>query len=108
MGLAAVFLLRGKQNGASVLLGGLAYWLPTLLFVWRVFSRANLKAVKQFVILFFLGEGAKLFLSAVLFVLIVKYLPVTVSHTLIGYVGAIVAFWVASFVFLSRHPGASI
>lgn len=108
IGLAvAVWLLRGTQESFSILLGGLAYGLPTLAFVWRVFSRANIRAVKQFLALFFAGEIAKLIISAVLFILIVKYLPVTVLPVLIGFIGAIVAFWVASIFFLSRHQGVS-
>lgn len=109
MGLAVVlFLLRGMQNGLEALLGGLAYWLPTLAFVWRVFAKASVRGAKQFMVMFFLGEGAKLLLSAVLFLLIVKYLPVTVLPVLMGYIGAIVAFWVASIFFLTRNQGASL
>lgn len=59
MGLAVVlFLLRGIQNGVSTLLGGLAYWLPTYAFVWPVFSKASMRAAKQFVIAFFCRRGS--------------------------------------------------
>jgi ATP synthase protein I len=109
VGLAVIlFLLRGMQNGISTLLGGLAYWLPTLVFVWRVFARASMRNGKEFIVAFFAGEVAKLLLSAIFFVLIMKYLPVTLLPVLVGYVGAIVAFWVASVVFLFRHPGVSL
>jgi ATP synthase protein I len=108
VGLAVlVFLLRGIHNGVSVLLGGLANWLPTYAFVWRIFSRASMRAAKQFVIAFFAGEAVKLLVSAILFLLIVKYLPVNTIYVLIGFVGAIIAFWVASFTFLSRNQGVS-
>lgn len=108
MGLAVVlFLLRGMQNGFSALMGGLAYWLPTCAFVWRIFARANVRAAKQFVIAFFAGEAAKLLISAILFLLIVKYLPVNTLSVLIGFIGAIVAFWIASFTFLSQNQGVS-
>jgi len=107
VGLALVlFLLRGIQSGFSALLGGLAYWLPTLLFVWRVFARASVQTAKQFLLLFVAGEGVKLLLSAVLFVLIVKMMPVNVLSVLIGFVGAVVSFWIASLCFL-KHEGAS-
>ena len=66
MGLALVlFLLQGVRSGLSTLAGGLAYWLPTLLFVWRVFTRAGAQAAKQFLMLFVAGEGVKLMLSAI-------------------------------------------
>lgn len=104
MGLSVVlFLLRGIQNGISTLLGGLAYWLPTFAFVWRIFARANIRAAKEFVVTFFVGEATKLFASAILFLLIVKYLPVSILSSMFGYVSAIVAFWIASVFFLTRH-----
>lgn len=109
MGLAVLlFILRGLQGGLSTLLGGLAYWVPTFLFIWRVFARASARAVNQFVIVFFTGETVKLFLSAALFVVIVKYLPVSIGSLLIGYIGAIVAFWIASVIFLSRQQEVSL
>lgn len=104
MGLAVVLLLlRGLQNGISAFLGGLAYWLPTLAFVWRVFARANMRAAKQFVALFFAGEATKLILSAILFVFMAKYLPVSTPSLMAGYLGAIIAFWMSSIYFLSRN-----
>lgn len=107
VGLALVlFLLQGMRSGLSALSGGLACWLPTLLFVWRVFSR-NVRAAKQFIFLFIVSEGIKLLLSAVLFVIIVEYLPVNVVSVLIGFVGAIAAFWVASLLLLVKHEGVA-
>ncbi len=108
VGLALVlFLLRGIQSGISAMLGGLAYWLPTLFFVWRVFARTTARAAKQFLVAFIAGEGVKLLLSAVLFVLIVKNLPVSILSVLAGFVGAVVSFWVASLFFLARHEGVT-
>lgn len=108
MGLALVlFLLRDIQSGLSALLGGLAYWLPTLLFVWRVFAKTTTQAAKRFLMMFTAGEIVKLLLSAILFVLVVKYLPVNVLSTLIGFAGAVVSFWIASMLLLTRHQGAS-
>jgi len=97
-----VFILKGTHNGLSALLGGCAYVLPNLLFVWRVFRYASLRQIEKFMAAFFFGETMKLLLSAILFVLIVKYLSVQVVWTLVGYIGAIVAFWVASYVCLSK------
>ncbi len=106
VGLAGfIMAFRGMQHGVSVLLGGLAYWFPTLAFVWRIFRRSNLSSPQQFVVIFFAGEIFKLLLSAILFLLIVKNLSVNVLSTLIGFAGAIAAFWIASFLFINRHPG---
>lgn len=104
MGLALIlFLLQGIRGGISALLGGLAYWLPTLVLVWRVFAQTGARAAKKFVIAFAVGEATKLFLSAFLFLLIVKYLPVNTLSVLIGFVGAVIAFWIASLILLVRN-----
>ena len=106
MGLALLlFLFKGMQAGISTFLGGLAYCVPNFLFVWRVFARASVRAARQFAVTFFLGEGVKLVLGALLFVAVVKYLPVTMSYALTGYIAAILSFWIVSFFFLSRQGG---
>jgi ATP synthase protein I len=103
IGLALVLLfIQGIRSGLSVALGGLAYWLPTLLFVWRVFARTTARAARQFMVAFVLGETIKLFLSAILFVLIVKYLPVQLLSVLIGFVGAVIAFWISAVILLTK------
>jgi ATP synthase protein I len=91
---AAVLLIQGAQTAFSVLLGGLCYWLPTLVFATRIFKFATARQAKQFVAAFFVGEMLKLMLSAILFVFSAKYLPVMALAMMVGYMGAIVAFWV--------------
>jgi ATP synthase protein I len=90
------------QSGISTLLGGLAYCVPNLMFVWRVFARTSAQAARSFLVAFFAGEVSKLFLSAIFFVLIVKYMAVDFKFVLAGYICAIVAFWVASFIFMAQ------
>ncbi len=107
-GLALImFLLYGFYSGFSTLLGGLAYCVPNLLFVWRVFSYAGTSesAGRRFMVAFFAGELLKIFFSAILFLLIVKYLPIDLLPVLIGFIGAIVSFWIVSAVYLSRDGG---
>lgn len=108
LGLAVlVGLLQGVQKGLSVLSGGLAYWVPTLLFVWRVSRHAGARAAVRFVVTFFAGEFIKLFLSGVLFVMAVKYLSIDMLYGIAGLIGAIIAFWITSLISLSRQ-GAKI
>lgn len=85
--------LAGLHSGLSVLLGGLCYCIPNLLFVWRVFRYAGAQQMNQFVAAFFAGEMIKLFLSAILFIIVVKTLAVSLLSVLVGFIGAIVAFW---------------
>jgi ATP synthase protein I len=98
-----ILVLKGVQSSTSALLGGLAYVLPNVMFVWRVFARTSAAEAQRFLVAFVVGEATKLTLSAVLFVMIVKYLPVILLPTLGGYIAAIVAFWLVSFVFMSQE-----
>ena len=96
-------IARGFNSGFSVLAGGMAYGLPNLVFVWRVFRFVGAKQMNRFVVAFFLGEMMKLLLSAVLFLMIVKYLSVSLLSGLVGFVGAIVSFWVVCMLHFSKQ-----
>lgn len=87
----------GIRCGYSVLLGGLAYVLPNLIFVWRVFKYSGAAQMTQFMAAFLFGEMFKLVLAAFLFLMIVKHLPVSLLSVLVGFIGAIVSFWIACF-----------
>ena len=87
-------LISGITSGFSVLLGGLAYGIPNLLFVWRVFRYAGAQQMTQFAAAFFAGEAFKLILGGILFLIIVKTLPVSLLSVLVGFIGAIVSFWI--------------
>ena len=97
--------VKGIQSGWSTFLGGLAYWVPAFLFIWRVFAKPFARAARAFVVKFIAGEVVKLFLSGILFLLIVNYLPVQAVYVMVGFVGAIVAFWVSSLFLLTEQPG---
>ena len=104
-GLALIcVLLQDVHSGYSVFLGGLAYCLPNFGFVWRVFARTSARAARQFLLGFLTGEVLKLFMSGILFVLVLRYLPVLLLPTLMGFISAVIAFWVASFFLLTRLP----
>lgn len=106
--LAGVFLLAtaalyfGRHQAFSVLAGGLAYGLPNLFFVWRVFRYAGASEMHKFIAAFFIGEMLKLFLSGILFIFIVNYLQVSLLSALIGFAGAIISFWIVCIVHFSR------
>lgn len=88
-----ILLVEGLNKGLSTFLGGSSYILPNFVFAWRIFSHSGPGLSERFMIHFLLGELAKLILSAVLFILIVKYLPVTIVFVLAGYAIAIFSFW---------------
>jgi ATP synthase protein I len=86
-------LVNGILSGYSMLAGGMAYCLPSLAFVWLVFRFTGAQQMVAFLSAFFVGEMLKLIISAILFLLIVKYLPHSLLSVLVGYIGAIVSFW---------------
>jgi len=96
-------LIKGKISGFSVFAGGMAYGLPNLVFVWRVFRYSGAQQMTQFMVAFFIGEMVKLFLSAILFIVIVKYLPVSLLSVLVGFIGAIISFWIVCMWHFSRQ-----
>jgi len=100
-----ITLIQGIQRGGSTLIGGLTYWVPTLFFLWRVSAHAAARAAARFVVAFFTGEIIKLFLSGVLFVFAVKFLSIDMLYGLIGLMGAIIAFWIASITSVLSSEG---
>jgi ATP synthase protein I len=98
--------IEGVNSGISFLLGGLAYCLPSFVFVWHVFRYVGAQQMTQFVVAFFAGEAIKLILSSLLFLFIVKYLPVSLLSVLIGFIGAIISFWIICLVQFSKPSKA--
>ncbi len=88
-----ITFVEGVSKGLSTFLGGSTYILPQFIFAWRVFSYARLQQAGQFMVAFFLGEFAKLVLSAILFILIVNHLSVIPVFAITGYIFAIISFW---------------
>jgi len=96
-------LIKGTTSGYSVFLGGMAYGLPNLIFVWGVFRFVGAQQMTQFLMAFMAGEMFKLFISAILFLVIVKYLPVSLLSVLVGFVAAIISFWVVCMLQFSKQ-----
>jgi ATP synthase protein I len=95
LGLAAItWPVQGIQAAFSVFLGGLCYWLPTFIFAMSIFRFTAVRQAKEFIIAFFIGEVVKLMLSGSLFLFCIKYLPVSALPLIVGYIGAILAFWI--------------
>lgn len=79
----------------SIGLGGCVWILPNFYFAYKLFHRIETRA-KNFVSVFYRTELLKLVLSALLFIAIVKWLPVTLSAILIGYFISFATFWVTA------------
>jgi ATP synthase protein I len=88
-----ILLIAGLHKGLSAFLGGSSYIIPNFIFAWRVFSYSGPHLSDRFMFAFLLGEFTKLILSAILFILIVKYVPVNMIFVMTGYAIAIFSFW---------------
>ncbi len=93
------WLFKDIKAGYSALLGGLACVIPSLYFVKKLFSSKE-RSMKKIMFDFYIGEFSKLLLSAVLLVLIFKYLPVKLIPLITGFIGAYMAIWLAPLVLL--------
>ena len=91
-----VGVIKGMSKGWAVCLGGLAYWLPTVMFFWCVSAFTGARAATRFIIAFFAGETVKLILSCVLFLVALRYCQTYLLYQLIGFMSAIVGFWIVS------------
>ena len=88
-----IMLFQGLNKGLSTFLGASAYLLPNFIFAFRIFANSASQATDRFMIAFFLGELTKLIVSALLFILVVKYVNVNLIFVMTGYAIAIFSFW---------------
>ena len=88
-------VLMGTAEAESVLVGGLAGFLPNLFFAAK-FGRSNPKRTAQEVVrAFYVGEALKLLLTGSLFVLIFQIPGISFMPLFIGFVSVIMVFWFA-------------
>ena len=97
VGLTIILMVfTGIYKGLSAFIGSMTYWVPTFIFMWRATAHSGARAAKRFVIVFFTGEAVKLLTCGILFVIAVRSLHTELFYTMIGLIGAIIAFWIAS------------
>ncbi len=96
--IAAGWLLGGLKESLSTLLGGVACVVPRLYFARRLFSRTSARDAKKIIMSFYIGEVVKLALSAVMVLLIIKFITVAIVPFITGFVGAQFGFWLAPMV----------
>lgn len=89
------YLLVSITASRSALLGGLAIVLPSLGFAFWLFRVTAARAVRKILMVFYVGETAKILLSAVLAVVFMRFLSVDLLPFGIGFVAALVGFWIA-------------
>lgn len=88
-------IFQGFSSAGSVLLGGIVYILPNLVFARRFFTYFNASHPEKIVKRFYLGELFKLLLTGLLFILTISFIPVKEFAFFIGFIAALFAFWLA-------------
>ncbi len=88
------FLAGGLGNAKSPGLGGLIALLANFLFAYWVQLASN-KSPRKMLQYFYIGEFAKIFLTVVLFILVVQIPGVQLLTLLIGYAVVLSAHWFA-------------
>ena len=89
------FLLSGSADAQSVLVGGLAGFLPNLFFAAKFGHHDPKKSAQEVVRAFYVGEALKLVLTGVLFVLIFQIPGISFMPLFIGFVSVMMVFWFA-------------
>ncbi len=88
------------QSGLGVLSGGLSAVIPNALFAVIAFRHAGARANKKVVQSFFVGEGVKLILTAVLLVLALLVTNFNPVWLLVGFVLTVIMQWIAPILYL--------
>lgn len=85
--MAIVFaILQGISAGYSALLGALCACLPSLAFILFVFRRKHLHNTQPSVSPFFKAEAIKFILIAILFIAILRFIPITAMSFLLTFI----------------------
>jgi ATP synthase protein I len=94
------FLVSQTDAALAALLGSFSALIPNALFGWIAFRYAGARANQQVVKSFFVGEGVKLVLTAVLLSLVLLLTNSNALWLLTGFILAVVAQWIAPILFL--------
>ncbi len=96
-------IFQSRYLAYSTWAGGMCYWIPTALFLWRATAYAGARMAMLFMTAFFAGEIVKLVLSALLFLIVVKNGSADVIYSLLGLMVAIAAYSVTSVVSVMKR-----
>ena len=89
------FLVAGQTLSFSILMGGLSYSLPDLLFVSRFLRYDGIQMITGSLVSFFAGKMVELVLRGILVLIVIIYLPVNPLWVCIGFMSCSFIFWAA-------------
>jgi len=90
------------KSGYSALAGGITFLLPNIVFVLMAFAHAGARQSKKVLRGFYAGEAIKLFLTVILFVVFLKYIPLVLTAFYISFVLLVLSQWLAPFFFYNN------
>lgn len=94
--LAAVATSQGTAAAQAVLAGGAISVIANGYFTLKVFSRSGAAAARAIVQDFYKGEAGKIAITALGFILVLKWMPgLPVAYVMIGFVSALAVHWAA-------------
>ncbi|MCC4264527.1 ATP synthase subunit I [Oceanimonas baumannii] len=95
---------QGETAARSALFGGGIYWVPQCLFSVVVLARSTSDATPQNIVAsFYSGAGIKLASTIVLFVVVFKYMEVSILPLYTAYALALLMQWILSFTLNNRY-----
>lgn len=89
----------GRQAALSLVIGGLVNILPNVVFARYVFAKAGAQAARQIMANVYWGEAVKIVLTAVMMVVVLKWVTITPLAFFMGFIVAQCLFWSAGFWF---------
>jgi len=92
---ASLGLFKEFKVAIALLSGGIAVFIANFYFVYKAFSKSGAQQSKKVVGAFYLGETAKIVISAGLLVAGFMLLPGFELYVLVGYVAALLSQWLA-------------
>ena len=90
---AGAWALGGDKQAISALLGGLIGFLPNLVFAFLFGRRDPGKSANQVVRAFYFGEGLKLGLTVLLFMIVFQLPGIAALPLFIAFVAVMAVFW---------------
>nr|WP_282444924.1 ATP synthase subunit I [Idiomarina sp. ATCH4] len=93
-------MISNTQSALGILCGGLTAVIPNVLFALIAFRYAGARANQKVVQSFFLGEGVKLLLTALLLIVALLMTNLYPVWLLVGFVIAVTMQWIAPVLFL--------
>lgn len=98
------FYWQGEAAARSALLGGGIYWVPQCLFSVVVLARRAGEATPQSIVAsFYSGAGIKLASTILLFIVVFKYMEVSILPLYTAYALALLMQWILSFTLNNRY-----